>query len=129
MYLTTWGLSSSFFFFKEDLHSPILVPCIPAGRFGFVEPFQKQVGGRGAGKHWFKWNKTTLGPIKNRALETHGMQNFENEGRYLGNEGCFEQRPLNFPLASWQFPFWSPSSSSLPPSPVKGDLSTWPVFK
>lgn len=42
------------------------------------------------GGHWFKWNKTTLGPIIDRVLETHGIQNFENEGRCLGNEAYFE---------------------------------------
>lgn len=37
----------------------------------YVEPFQNA-------REWFKWNKTTLGPIANWILETYGTQGFEN---------------------------------------------------
>lgn len=57
VYLTSHGLK--LFFFLNDFHSPIPVPCIlPLGVLIYLEPFQNA-------REWFKWNKTTLGPIAN----------------------------------------------------------------
>ena len=46
-------------------------------------------------KNGFKWNKTALGPIVVRALETHGILNFKNYGRDFPGGTVVKNPPAN----------------------------------